>query len=63
MNGKVVASTPTDAQGRYHLQLHAGSYTLVAVTPNVFPRCSPVSVSVSANGTTRVDISCDTGIR
>jgi len=62
-HGKVVASTQTDAKGRYHLQLREGTYTLAAVTPSVLPRCSPVSVTVSAGGTNRVDISCDTGIR
>jgi hypothetical protein len=62
-HGKVIASTQTDANGRYQLQLRAGTYTLVAVTPNVLPRCSPVSVTVRATGTTRAAISCDTGIR
>jgi hypothetical protein len=61
--GKVVASTHTDAKGRYDLQLRVGSYTLAAVTPNIFPRCSPVSVTVSGPGLTRADIACDTGIR
>jgi len=63
MHGKVVASTHTDAKGRYQLQLRAGSFTLIAVTPNVLPRCTPVSVTVGASGTTRAAISCDTGIR
>lgn len=62
-HGRVVASTQTDAKGRYQLQLRGGTYTLAAVTPHVFPRCSPMSVTVRASDSYRVDISCDTGIR
>ena len=61
--GRVVASTRTDANGRYRLRLRAGSYTLVAVTPKPFPQCSPVNVTVKANQSARAPISCDTGIR
>lgn len=61
--GRVVASTHTDGDGRYRLQLRPGAYVLVAITPTLMPRCSPVNVTVSANHTTRAAISCDTGIR
>ena len=62
-HGRVVASTHTDANGRYRLQPHAGTYTVVALTPKPFPRCSPTKVTVTANHTTGAPISCDTGIR
>jgi hypothetical protein len=61
--GRTVASTHTDKDGRYRLKVPVGTYTIVAVTPKPFPRCSPVSVAVSANHETRAGISCDTGIR
>jgi hypothetical protein len=61
--GRVVASTRTDADGRYRLRLRAGAYTLVAVTTKPFPRCSPVNVTARANHTVRAAIVCDTGIR
>ena len=60
---RVVASTHTDADGRYQLRLRAGAYTLVAVTPNALPSCSPVDVTVTVNHKTRAALSCDTGIR
>src|SRR4051794_28108520 len=61
--GRVVASTNTDAEGRYRLRLRAGSYTLVAVTPKRLPRCSPVNVTLKPNQIAHAAISCDTGIR
>jgi hypothetical protein len=60
---RVVASTRTDAHGRYQLRIRAGTYTVDAVTPNALPRCSRVNITVRANRTARATISCDTGIR
>ena len=60
---KVVASAHTDADGGYHFRLRPGVYTLVAVTPNALPRCSPVNITVRVDHTTRAAIPCDTGIR
>ena len=62
-HGHVVASTHTDTDGRYRLQLRPGTYTLVAVTPKPLPRCTPAKVTVIAAHTTTAAISCDTGIR
>jgi hypothetical protein len=62
-SGRVVASAHTDRNGRYLLRLRVGSYTVVALTAKMLPRCSPVKVTVWANRTTRAIISCDTGIR
>jgi hypothetical protein len=62
-SGRTVATTHTDQAGGYSLSLAAGSYTLVAVTGQTYPRCPPTSVTVRSGGPTRADISCDTGIR
>jgi hypothetical protein len=61
--GRVIASTHTDANGRYRLQLRAGKYTVVAATSKPLPHCAPIKATVRANHTTRAPISCDTGIR
>jgi hypothetical protein len=60
---RVAASTHTDAHGRYTLRLAAGSYTLVAVTKQPYPRCTPRSVRVRASQVVHAAIACDTGIR
>jgi len=62
-DGKAKASTHTDSAGRYALRLQPGTYTLVALTGNVFPTCPPVTLIVTADTPGRVDINCDTGIR
>jgi len=60
---RVVASTRSGVDGSYRLAVPAGTYTVVAVTGSMFPRCAPVSVVVSVGHTTHTDITCDTGIR
>ena len=61
--GRVVASTHTDAAGRYVLELRPGAYVVDALTGGALPRCTPVDVTVTADHSTRAPISCDTGIR
>ncbi|HZT66712.1 MAG TPA: carboxypeptidase regulatory-like domain-containing protein [Acidimicrobiales bacterium] len=61
--GATVASTTTDSSGGYALALAPGSYTLVVVTGSSFPRCPNTPVTVGSGAPSRVDISCDTGIR
>ena len=60
---RVVASARSGADGTYRLELPSESYTLVAVTPNLLPRCTPLTVTVIRGQTTSADITCDTGIR
>jgi len=62
-DGRVIASTHTDASGGYRVQLRPGAYTVVAVPAKAFARCSPVNATVKVNRVTRAAISCDTGIR
>jgi hypothetical protein len=61
--GRVVASTRSHADGTYRLELAGGTYTVVAVTQSMLPRCVAQTVTVTPNQTTRAAISCDTGIR
>ncbi len=61
--GVTVASTRSDAHGRYVLDLPAGTYTLVFITPSGWPHCPNTTVAVRSNIPTRADVSCDTGIR
>jgi hypothetical protein len=60
---RVVASARSGADGTYRLELASGSYTLVAVTQNLLPRCTTLTVTVIPGQTTSADITCDTGIR
>ena len=61
--GATVGSTRTDSHGRYALDLSPGSYELVAVVMSSLPRCPNTPVDVQRGSATRLDISCDTGIR
>ncbi len=61
--GTTVATTHSDANGRYALDLSPGTYTLVVDTGSMFPRCPDTPVTVKPGSAIRADISCDTGIR
>jgi Carboxypeptidase regulatory-like domain len=61
--GQVVAETDTDSTGHFAVSLAPGSYTLVAATGTIFPRCDPLSLTVRTGQPASADISCDTGIR
>jgi hypothetical protein len=63
VQGRVVASRRSDADGTFRLQLPSGTYTLVATTDSVLPRCDPLTVFVTEAQTTSADITCDTGVR
>lgn len=53
----------SDASGVFRFSLPPGSYTLTASDGKMLPRCSPIDVTVGANGYITTTISCDTGIR
>jgi hypothetical protein len=61
--GRVVGSSRSGADGTYRLELVSGTYTIVAITPNMLPRCASRTVTVAAAHTTVAAITCDTGIR
>ena len=60
--GQMIASTRSGTDGTYRLELPDGTYTVVAITPDVLP-CADRTVTVADTQTTIADISCDTGIR
>jgi hypothetical protein len=62
-SGHTVGATDSDSSGYYLLALSPGRYTLTATTGTTYPRCQPIELTVSADTSTLVDISCDTGIR
>ena len=61
---KEIASASIDCDGRYGVQLAAGTYT-VDINHAGIDRADglPTQVTISANLTTRLDVSIDTGIR
>jgi hypothetical protein len=58
-----VASTNSDANGRFDLDIPPGGYTLEASAGSTYPRCPPVDATVRPGARTLADIMCDTGIR
>ncbi|MEA5454059.1 hypothetical protein SPF06_04915 [Sinomonas sp. JGH33] len=62
-SGGTAGSTRSDSFGRYALSLSPGTYLLVVVTSNGWPRCPDTHVTVQPSAPVRADISCDTGIR
>ena len=60
---RIVASTRSEADGRYALSVPTGRYTMSAATADAFPRCDAKEVNVIAGPSIEVDFSCDTGIR
>ena len=63
VDGHTSASTFTDSAGHYSLSVKPGSYTLVVVTGNSFPRCPREPALITSGAPLRADVSCDTGIR
>lgn len=59
--GREAATATTDDAGEYGMRLDPGSYVVSATSPTVFG-CDDEQVTI-AGGYTKVDISCDTGIR
>jgi hypothetical protein len=61
----VVASTRSDSDGRFRVNLAPGRYTLIAESPEngALPYASPVDATVVAHRFTPVTIGFDTGIR
>jgi hypothetical protein len=53
----------SDSSGIFSTELDPGNYTLEAKGGNTLPRCGNVSATVKSGQYTKVEISCDTGIR
>jgi hypothetical protein len=63
--GKQVRSVAADREGKYSVTLPAGSYRIESepLQGLEFTRDLPTTVSVTAGGETRLDITIDTGMR
>lgn len=59
----LLASTETDASGRFNIRLAPGQYDVIAVGKNPYPRCDSKTIVVGTAAITLVELSCDTGIR
>lgn len=61
-SGDEAARTEADDEGRFELAVPAGTYRLEADVEEAMS-CSPIDLSIAANQSLEVDITCDTGIR
>jgi hypothetical protein len=61
--GAIAARTQTDATGWYTVSIPPGDYVVHVASTTPLPRCPDEHVVVAAANSTRVDLSCDTGIR
>lgn len=55
--------TSSDNNGHYQADLEPGKYEITASSGAAYPKCEPVMTEVNLNILTRLDISCDSGIR
>lgn len=63
VDGGVSGTFRTDAEGRFNVSLPAGAYEIRSPEGQQLPWCAGGPVEVVAGAWTRVDVSCDTGIR
>ena len=64
-NGRVVQTFESGVDGRFHVAIEPGRYTLEPQPPNgsPLPYASPVDVEVREGAYTTIDIAYDSGIR
>ena len=62
-NGRIIATTHTDAHGRYAVRLPRGEYVLHVASTSALPRCPDTHLDVGTTPPSRANINCDTGIR
>ena len=60
---KEIISFSSDKDGKFKVKLIPGTYVLVPVINNTYPRASSQKVIVKVNNFTQVNISFDSGIR
>ncbi len=58
-----ITQAQSDAQGQFRIDLPAGTYTLMPLSPGIYPRAAPQTVTVQASGYISVTIDYDSGIR
>ncbi len=56
-------SIATDSAGSFSLSLISGNYVLRAAGGAPYPRCTDLSIQVTAGRTVKAIVNCDTGIR
>lgn len=59
----VIASTESDENGRFKIDIAPGKYDLHAGGGKILPRCAPQTVEIKAENFIYTALSCDTGIR
>lgn len=62
-NSSPLATVKSDDLGYFKIMLPPGDYALQPVGGNVLPRCETKNITVFPSRITKVDLSCDTGIR
>jgi hypothetical protein len=62
-NGRLVADVQSGSDGKFHIELSPGIYTLQPQSSALYPRASPQSVVVKPKSFTKVRIEYDSGIR
>ena len=62
-SGRAVSTARSDADGRFHLPLPPGDYTIEPVLTAPLPHASSVDVMVEPNRFTEITIMFDSGIR
>ncbi len=62
-SGKVSAKARTADDGSFSLTVPAGAYDVEVGSSGPYPRCRPVTVTLSRGAHHHLVISCDTGIR
>ncbi|MBA3945008.1 MAG: carboxypeptidase regulatory-like domain-containing protein [Herpetosiphonaceae bacterium] len=58
-----ITQAQSDTQGQFRIDLPAGTYTLMPLSPGIYPRAAPQTVTVGASGYISVTIAYDSGIR
>ncbi len=58
-----VAQAQSDTQGQFRIDLPPGTYILMPVSPGIYPRAAPQTVTVLTSGYISVTIAYDSGIR
>jgi hypothetical protein len=62
-NGRLVAAVQSGSDGKFHIELSPGIYTLQPQSSALYPRASPQTVVVEPKSFTKVRIEYDSGIR
>lgn len=62
-NGSPFATVMTDKEGKFIFSLPPGEYTLRAVSGKPFPICEEKEIMIESDTVSKINLSCDSGIR